>query len=55
MQNQGQTQTRKQVTHAEFEKRVETAAAYMEYMDRMSKEEARVKARAEVASEYEVV
>lgn len=45
---------KKQITQAEFNKRVEMESAYLTYMDRLPKDVADKKARETVAKTYEV-
>lgn len=46
--------SKKVISHAEFEKRVEMEYCYLVYMDYMKKGEAWQKARESVAEKYEV-
>ena len=49
-----QTQELTPITQEQFNKKVDTAAAYMEYMDRLKPYEARQKAFAEVSAEFTI-
>ena len=45
---------KKEITKADYDKKVEIAMAHYEYFDRLTREEAIAEAKKEVASEYKV-
>lgn len=46
---------KKQITQAEFQKKVEIESAYLTYMDRLPKDVADKKAKETISEKYEVV
>ena len=53
-QHSEQAIQKKQVSHSEFEKRVEIEAAHLEYFNRLPRDESRRLARIDISQSYEV-